>query len=187
MNNYRYIFTLLLISFTFAFSSCSLFNHSTKVLVKEHEKYKNWIENNKSTLDQQFLNHWVESAEGGETIAYYNKGELVLIESFFWGETGKNAIRYFIKENQLFYIVEENHIYNRPIFWDKELAREFDDEEYFTPEKTMLKTNRYYFENEKLIRWLNPKNKKEKPSAEKSAAINEKWIAQFEKIKTHFK
>lgn len=176
----------LFLSTLFIFSSCAVFHNSDSFAVRKRENYAKWIINNKTTFDQQYLNHWNESAEGGESKAYFHNRELVLIESFFWGETGKSITRYFVKENKLVYIEEENRIYNRPVFYDKELAKEFDDEEYFMPEKTIVKTNRYYFQHEELVRWINNKNKKEKQSEEKYAAIEKKWLNHFEKIRHRF-
>lgn len=99
-----------------------------------------------------------ESTEGGHSIAYYDKdNDIKLIEITWFGETGKRITEYYFDNQKLFFAVDQNIIYNRPIYWDKKEAKEMNDKEAFDPKKTKVKVDRYYFKNEKLFLWLDKK------------------------------
>ncbi len=97
-----------------------------------------------------------ESTEGGEAIAYYNKGNLKLIIATGFGETEKRKIECYFDGDKLFFAFNKNYKYNRPIYYDEKEAKENNDTA-FNPQKTNIQQDRYYFNNRKLICWINNK------------------------------
>lgn len=84
-----------------------------------------------------------ESAEGGELIAYFKDRSLEKLSAKFFGETGKALEEYYFAENQLIFVLRVESHYTKPMSG-------------VTKNKT---EQRFYFADDKLIRWLNPDNK----------------------------
>jgi hypothetical protein len=100
-----------------------------------------------------------ESTEGGLAIYYLKDNDienLKKISATYFGETGKSIYEFYYEESRLFFVFEQRYEYNRPIYWDKERAEEFNDSEVFDIDKSKITENRYYFYDDKLVMWLNP-------------------------------
>ena len=128
-------------------------------LINDIKAKYNYIKNNLSTFNTTKTEIWSESTDGGQGIAYYSNDKLKLIEIIWFGETGKKIVEYCFDNGKLIFAFEQNFKYNRPIYWDKKMAKENSDNEFFDPDKTLIIENRYYFNNEDLFLWLdNEKN-----------------------------
>jgi len=89
------------------------------------------------------------------TATFYHKPEgLQKIKEEYLGETGKTIHKYFYEDEKLAHVIHETHEYNRPIYWNETKATEMNDDEFFDPEKTVVKSSAYYFENDRLIQWI---------------------------------
>ncbi len=128
-----------------------------------------------------------ESAEGGQATAYYHNDSLELIEIIWLGETGKRQLEYYLDNGKLIFAFDQNFEYNRPIYLDKQTAKEQGDDEFFDPKKTKIKENRYYFNQEKLFRWLNNNNKEQDLTTELSTNIENELITHCHKMINQFK
>lgn len=148
------ISTIMFLTFNF------LFAQKKDILVKDIRlKYIN-IKENLNFYDTTMIEIWDESTEGGQATAYYEKGQIKLIEVIWLGETGRRQIEYYFNDGKLIFAFDQEFNYNRPIYWDEETAKENEDSEVFDPKKTIVKEDRYYFNDEKLFLWLD-NNKKE--------------------------
>ena len=84
-----------------------------------------------------------ESAEGGELIAYFKDADLRKLSAKFFGETGKAAEEFYFSNGRLIFVLRVESRYTEPM-------------------SGVVKTKteeRFYFADNKLIRWLNPDNK----------------------------
>lgn len=106
------------------------------------------------------------SAEGAELLVYKNKGNLIKLLLTAYGETGKSVTEYYFDNREMVFAYVITHQYNRPMYLTKEKAKETGDTEWFDQKKTKLSENRYYFKDEKLIRWIGPDKKTVPVSAE---------------------
>lgn len=95
------------------------------------------------------------SAEGGELTGYYNDSILQKIAAVFFGERGKQLMDFYYKDTIPIFIVSTRHSYNRPMYYTKEMAEEYDDDEYFSPEKTTITEESFYVQKDSIIIWLN--------------------------------
>jgi len=102
-----------------------------------------------------------ESTEGGSMKGYYENEQLRLLHCEFFGEMGKITEDYYYKDNQLFFVYTIKTDYSAPIYVEE--STEIATEE-----------NRYYIDNEKLIRWLGKDKKEVKNGSEafKMAELN---------------
>lgn len=87
-----------------------------------------------------------ESAEGGKLEGYYKNDELKKIIATYFGEMGKSIEEYYFWNNNLFFIFVQDYHYNMPSYLDDSKVDKIDE-------------NRYYFHNDKLIKWLDPDKK----------------------------
>ena len=133
-----------LIISTFLLLTCNfLFGQNKDSLIKDIRLKYNEIRNNLDSYDTTMIQIWDESTEGGQMIAYYDNGNLKLIEVVWLAEIGKNQIEYYFSDEQLIFAFDQDFDYNRPIYWDKEIAKENGDNEFFDPRKTIVKEDRY--------------------------------------------
>lgn len=113
------------------------------------------------------------SADGGGAKAYFDKkGVIRFIRAEFYGESGKVFEEYFYKGGTLVFVYREDHNYNVPYYVEKGKSTPG-----FDPKKTTIIENRYYFNNKKMIRWL---DKNKKPVFSESKAYKEKGIEVIE-------
>ena len=145
---------LLSISILIFLTSNFLLAQNKDSLVKDIRSKYTEIRTNLDSYDTTMIEIWDESTEGGQATAYYDKGDLKLIEVLWLGETGKKQIEYYFNDGKLIFAFDQDFDYNRPIYWDEKTAEENGDKEVFDPKKTTVKEDRYYFNNEKLFLWL---------------------------------
>ena len=111
------------------------------------------------TLSEESIELNNYSSEGGVAKAYRDvKGELRLIKVELYGESGKMFEEYYYQNGLLIFVYSEDHRYNVPFYITPEKAKEIGSEP-FDSQKTKIVENRYYFDNMKMIRWLNTGNK----------------------------
>lgn len=98
------------------------------------------------------------SSEGGVCIAYRDgEQNLRYIEVFFFGESGKATYEFYLANGQPFFIFATDYRYNAPLAWDNAFAQEL-EAEVFDPKKTQVFASRYYYDQGRLIRWLDAEN-----------------------------
>jgi len=97
------------------------------------------------------------STEGAGIIYYVNdNNEVLIVESEYLGETGKAKHEYYFKNGSLFFLFTKEEFYNAPIstlLLSKEELEESDFEK-LDYGKSDFSENRYYFHNDRLIKWL---------------------------------
>lgn len=82
-----------------------------------------------------------QSAEGGILKQYYFGDEIQKATSIFFGETGKLTVEYYFKIGKIIFVYEREDRYGFPIYNGK-------------PKLKSIEENRYYFNAQKLIRWV---------------------------------
>lgn len=92
-----------------------------------------------------------KSSEGGEVSYYYSDNKLEKIVAIYYGESGKYISEYYLLDDTLSFVFEQEHRYNRPIYWTPETAKENGDSEAFDLKKSQISEIRSYFEKGKII------------------------------------
>lgn len=101
-----------------------------------------------------------ETTEGGEAIGYYHKKDLKLIKVFYYGEIGRKELEYYFNGGKLFFALEKKTAYGKPIYLDESKQEKKENHPAADIIKETVTENRYYFKNEKLIRWIDNSGKK---------------------------
>ena len=91
------------------------------------------------------------SLEGGELIAYLNGPSIVKLVATHYGEMGRSTEEYYYQDEKLIFVFEKTSHYNKPM---GRVARSTE--------------NRYYFNNDRLIRWVDKNGKQADTSSEEA-------------------
>ena len=83
------------------------------------------------------------SAEGGELVAYLSGPSIVKISATFYGEMGRATDEFYYSNDKLIFIFRKHLHYKRPL----------------TGKVVRTTENRYYFKDDKLIRWIDEDGK----------------------------
>jgi hypothetical protein len=82
------------------------------------------------------------STEGGELTAYFDGTEIVKIAATFNGETNSWFEEFYYRNGRLMFVFRKQEIYDAPM-----------------NKVVKTKENRFYFNNDELIRWINENGK----------------------------
>lgn len=83
------------------------------------------------------------SAEGGELVAYFSGPSIVKITATFFGEMGRATDEYYYLNDKLIFVFGKHSHYRAPL----------------TGKVVRTTEDRYYFKDDKLIRWIDEKGK----------------------------
>jgi len=130
------------LSFTLTF--LSLTAHCQNEQISEIKSLFKETLNNKSSYQYKSVDDFENSTEGGNLKGFYEQNELKLIEAFYYGHMGKAEQQFYVENDEVYFVFIKNFRYNAP-----PTVSEYDDN------KTRLEEDRYYFWNNKMIRWIN--------------------------------
>ena len=83
------------------------------------------------------------SLEGGELVAYFDRGTVVKIVARHFGEGGNTVEEYYYANGQLIFVFEKVSHYSRPL----------------SSKVVSTTENRYYFNEDDLVLWIDEKGK----------------------------
>ena len=83
------------------------------------------------------------SLEGGELTAYFNGPAIVKIVANHYGESGKALEEYYYRNGKLIFVLRRDQQYDQPM----------------SGKVVRTQESRFYFQNDRLIRWLNEKGR----------------------------
>ena len=113
--------------------------------ITEIRKLYKETQDNKSTYRTLSGEDFEYSSEGGELKAFKDSDEVRLIEATYYGHMGKTEAEFYYKNGEPYFIFLKRMSYNRPV-----------TEAGFDHNKTEVEESRYYFWNNKMIRWIRP-------------------------------
>lgn len=83
------------------------------------------------------------STEGGDLLAYFDGPSIRKIVANFYGENGKASEEYYYLNGKLIFVLRTDYQYSKPL----------------SGKVVRTTLNRFYFSNDKLIRWVNGSGK----------------------------
>jgi hypothetical protein len=90
------------------------------------------------------------SAEGGELLAYFHGPTVMKMVATFFGESGRTVEEYYLWNGQLIFVLRTENHYDKPL--SGKVVRKIE--------------SRFYFKDDKLIRWLDENGKEVSSSSE---------------------
>lgn len=140
-----------------------------------------------SSYDTTIIEIWDESTDGGQATGYFDKEDLKLIIVWWLGETGRRKMEMYYDDGELFFALNSNYEYNRPYYYDDKMAKENNDTEIFDPNKTIIREDRYYFHQGKLIRMLDNDKKMIDPSSSDFLKAKNEILEKADRFKNKFR
>lgn len=101
------------------------------------------------------------SAEGGELVAYLSGPSIVKISATFYGEMGRATDEFYYSNDKLIFIFRRHSHYRAPL----------------TGKVVRTTENRYYFKDDKLIRWIGEDGKEVATTAPEFAQAEGRLLA----------
>lgn len=121
-------------------------NDSTEIWVRKiNEEYAS-INNDSARYRKEKKEVFDQSSEGGNVVKYYDDKTLRKIVLTLFGESGKLMSEYYFMNQEVIFVYDKETIYTSPIYLGK-------------IEVESREENKFYFKNEKLIRWVDNKAK----------------------------
>jgi hypothetical protein len=92
------------------------------------------------------------STDGGDAIGYFrDDGTLFLANVRLFGEGGRSEFVFLLDRGIPILVRERSFEYNRPYYWDLEVARQNDDDQVFDPEKTVVMERSVYYDGNEIL------------------------------------
>lgn len=117
-------------------------------------KYRSIVSRSKHDYIETEKDLYGFSSEGADLKCYYDGNQLRRVYIIYYGEMGKAVNDYYIWNDEVFFVYRADYQYNSPI-----IAVEEEGIEAFDENKTTVSENRYYFDNGKLIQWIDEDKK----------------------------
>jgi hypothetical protein len=99
------------------------------------------------------------SAGTGTISGYYDDDEIKKISAQHYTDTCRTFTDYYFDDGMLIFILKQNYVYNRPRTYTEEVAKANNDTTWYDDKRTKLEVSRFYFDKNKLIKWINPDKK----------------------------
>jgi hypothetical protein len=100
-----------------------------------------------------------DTSESGQLTVFRDQATIVKMIGKFFGETGQVSYEYYISGDRLFFVLEKRMTYNKPIKYDSTGAESVAKAQGFDIKKSTLTKNRYFFSDNRLIRWTDDNKK----------------------------
>lgn len=101
------------------------------------------------------------SAEGGELVAYLSGPSIVKISATFYGEMGRATDEFYYSNDKLIFVFRRQSYYRAPL----------------SGKVVRTTENRYYFKDDKLIRWIGEDGKQVSTTAPDFAQAEARLLA----------
>jgi hypothetical protein len=96
------------------------------------------------------------SAGSGKISGYYQDKEVKKIYWEHFTDTNRTFSEYYFDDGMLIFAIDQDFVYNRPMSYTEEKAKEQNDSVWYDDKKTELQVNMFYFNKNKLIKWIAP-------------------------------
>jgi hypothetical protein len=101
------------------------------------------------------------STEGGELVAWFKGPSIVKISATFYGEMGRATDEFYYANDRLIFVFRKQSFYRRPL----------------SGKVVRTTENRYYFKDDKLIRWIGEDGKQVSTTAPEFSQAEERLLA----------
>ncbi|MES2701676.1 MAG: hypothetical protein V4649_03505 [Bacteroidota bacterium] len=149
VNLTRVLAVILLIA---SFSACKKKHEDSIVDIK---KKFNTINSKLSDYTRRQVDDLTTKA-GGTITGYYRDEEVKKIYSERFTDKDRAFTEYYFDDGMLIYVLKQEYVYNRPTYYNEEMAKQNADSVWYDDKKTRLDISRFYLSDHKLIKWIGP-------------------------------
>lgn len=154
----------LIVGFVFTFSFETKAQDTSTLIIKIRTRY---LQTNKRIKNYRKIKKDANgfSLEGGEMTAYFSDKEVVKISAIFYGEMHRTTADFYFQNGKLIFIYQVRGNYTEPM--SGKIASRVE--------------SRLYFNEDRLIKWLEGKKDKN-VSDEEAAEMQKSWIEAAKKL-----
>jgi hypothetical protein len=135
--------------------------------------------NHKESYEQIKLDLSGEQADNTHATAYYDKNDLKIIEVITLSTAGHHQVEYYFENGNLYFALESNQAADEVIVINKKGKEN-------RPNDVPVE-NRYYFYNDKLIKWYDNERKEMDVTSQSNSMKGESLITEAYKMKDRLK
>ncbi len=145
------LFTVLVLVF-FAITSCK----------KKQADILSKIAKNTQQINSKLKEYTLKQADDivsedhGVVMGYFRDEEAKKVSTQHFGTKSRSFTDYYFDNGMLIYVYSEEYVYNKPNTYTEEVARAANDSDWYDDKKTIMEINKYYFDDNKLIKWTGP-------------------------------
>jgi hypothetical protein len=134
-----------------------------EILTHINTRYKEINEKQKD-LKEKHVDNLTASGSGAIT-GFYKDEELKKIISEHYTDSNRVFTEYYFDDGMLIFILKQKYVYNYPISYTEEKAKARNDSVWYDDKKTKLEIDRFYFDKNKLIKWVDDENYETPPDS----------------------
>ncbi len=99
-------------------------------------------------------------SQNGTLTGYFDKeNNLTMVSISTFTDTGRNIASYYFENEKLICAINNEFKYNKPAYMTEELAKKVGDSVWYDDSKTKQYISKYYFYNDKLVKWIDTDGK----------------------------
>jgi len=92
----------------------------------------------------------------GVVTGWYNDDEVKKVITEQYEDDHRSFTEYYFDDGELIYVTSQDYLYNKPMSYTEEVARFQGDSVWYDDTKTKLEINKYYLNDNKLVKWTGP-------------------------------
>jgi len=151
-------FVCLLLLCLFSFSSCS---HRHEDIVAFARQEKAAVNKKLNEYERRETTDQI-SKDYGAIVGYFDDDQPVRISTQNFGTRDRVFREYYFYKGELLLTEEQLFVYNKPTTYTEEVAKVAGDSVWYDDALTQLQQSYYYFEENKLVKWIGPDGKEVK-------------------------
>ncbi len=149
----RQLLVIFLLSF-FCLSSCK--KKQEDILADIKKNYTHINEKLKDYTRKQVDD--LTTVNAGSITGYYRDDEVKKITAERYTDSNRVFSEYYFDDGMLIMAVKQNFVYNKPTSYTEEKAKAYGDSVWYDDKKTRMEVSRFYFNKNKLIKWIDADN-----------------------------
>ncbi len=115
--------------------------------IRRIESLMSNIDMNAKNMTRDTIERLDLSTQGAEFVSYRENGSVKKIEARIFAEMGQTSDIFYLENGEMIAARETLLKYNRPVFYDKAMAEENNDDEYFDIDKSETVRRKFLFKN----------------------------------------
>jgi len=144
------------------FSLLLMFGLSISACKKKQEDILASIKASKEKINTKLKDYSVRKVDdivlkgNGVVTGWYNDDEVKKVITEQYEDDHRSFTEYYFADGELIYVVSQDYVYNKPMSYTEEVANFQGDSVWYDDTKTKLEVNKYYLNDNKLMKWTGP-------------------------------
>ena len=112
-----------------------------------------------SSYKQKAIDLTGVAEQNGTVTGYFKDKELIMASVANFGESNRRVDEFYFDDEKLICINREEFTYNKPRYYTEDVAQKSGDSVWYDDKKTVMQNTRFYFYDNRMVKWIAPNNK----------------------------